>query len=276
MHYRSSQSTTPESIATQKTLGMRWARAVVDRIRLALKVLAPLERTQSSTVDTTVGYNSTATSVWNIVCDSLRSNWKKSVNSPSRVLLAHRDEGGREIIEAILHALGHTILATVSTYDRLVEEGLKGGADVIITSVEIEGGDGIDALLKIAETHHVPAVVVAKHNQLDRIEKALEDHVMAYLVEPVNEDELRPTIYLVRRRFEQFQALREENETLKESLEARKVVERAKGRLMERYDLTEEEAYQRLQRTASNNRKRLREVAEAVLIADELDGKTEN
>ncbi len=193
------------------------------------------------------------------------------MDSPSRVLLAHRDEGAREILEAILHALGHTILATVSSYDRLVEEGEKGGADVIITSVEIEGGDGIDALLKIAETHPAPAVVVAKHNQLDRIEKALEDHVMAYLVEPINEDELRPTIYLVRRRFAQFEELREQNETLKESLEARKLVERAKGKLMDRHDLTEEEAYQRLQRTASKNRKKLREVAEAILITDELD-----
>lgn len=193
------------------------------------------------------------------------------MESPCRIILAHADAEGRAVIGTILDRLGHTVVATVSDRNRLVEEGRKGGCDLIITSVELEDGDGIDALLAIAEHDPLPGVVVAKQNQLDRIEEALEDHVMAYLVEPVLEDELRPTIVLVRRRFEQWESLREQNESLREALEARKVVERAKGKLMQRHDLSEEEAYQRLQRTASNHRKKLREVAEAILLSEELE-----
>jgi len=89
-------------------------------------------------------------------------------------------------------------------------------------------------------------------------------------MKPVSEEDLLPAITLALIRFRQFQALRREVADLREALEARKFIERAKGILMRRLDLSEDEAFQRLQRQSQNTNRRLAQVAEAIIMADQM------
>lgn len=188
-----------------------------------------------------------------------------------RIVLAHPEPDRREALTAILERLGHDVVTVASNQRELVGAGVAGEADLIVTAVRLDDGDGIDALLEIEKHAPLPAVVIALHDEMGEIEKALSDHVMAYLAEPVTEDDLRPTIHLVRRRFEQFEDLRQEVDDLREALAARKQIEKAKGKLMQRHDLTEDEAYRRLQKLASSRRIKMIEVANAILLADEVE-----
>ena len=115
-----------------------------------------------------------------------------------------------------------------------------------------------------------PSVITTTRDDVDAVTDALEDHVMAYLIEPVRPEDLRPTIHLVMARFAEFQALHEEVESLQDALRTRKTVERAKGLLMKQDGLEEAEAFRRLQKLASQKRMKLADVAEAILLAHEL------
>ena len=111
----------------------------------------------------------------------------------------------------------------------------------------------------------MPSIVVTKKDSLDKVEKAMDDHVMAYMIEPVNSDELKPAIYVVLRRFEQLKQLEEENESLKDALASRKKVERAKGILMAKKGWSEEEAYLYIRKAATSNRIKMDSVADIVI-----------
>lgn len=192
-----------------------------------------------------------------------------------RIVLAHGDAERREQLAGMLERLGHEVVIKAGNQNELVGAGICEETEVIVTAVHLEEGDGIEALLEIEKHGPRPAVVISDHEDLDEVEKALSDHVMAYLAEPVTEDDLRPTIHLVRRRFEQFEELRREVDDLREALAARKVIERAKGRLMDRHALSEEDAYRKLQKLASSKRIKLIEVAKALLLADEVEDELE-
>ena len=188
-----------------------------------------------------------------------------------RIVLAHPDSDRRATLTEILERLGHEVVMTASNQNELVGAGISKEADLIVTAIRLAEGDGVDALLEIEKHAPLPAVVIAREHEMEQVEKALADHVMAYLAEPVTEDDLRPTIHLVRRRFEQFEDLRQEVDDLREALAARKEIEKAKGKLMERHHLTEEDAYRRLQKMASSRRIKMLEVAKAILLAEEVE-----
>jgi response regulator NasT len=104
------------------------------------------------------------------------------------------------------------------------------------------------------------------------VERARTAGVMAYLVKPLRPQELGPAIDLAVARFREFEAVRRENEDLKKALDSRKIVERAKGLLMERQGLTEAEAFRRIQKTAMDSRRPMIEVARALLLVERLEG----
>ena len=101
------------------------------------------------------------------------------------------------------------------------------------------------------------------------IERAEADHILAYLVKPIKQADLEPAIAIATRRFEQFQALRKEAADLRQALEDRKLIEKAKGLLMKRAGLDENEAFRRLQKLASERNRKLVEVAFMILTAEE-------
>jgi response regulator NasT len=182
-----------------------------------------------------------------------------------KILLAHGTEDARTVLrEALIKLRYHDVHACSSGREliRLVDEHQP---DLIITGIDLPDLDGVAALIEISGRHKIPAIVVTQQHSLELVQRALEDHVMAYLLEPVNVEEILPTIYLVLRRFEQFQELQQENESLKQALADRKIIERAKGALMKQAGIDEENAYKRLRRMATDNRIRMADAAEQIL-----------
>ena len=127
--------------------------------------------------------------------------------------------------------------------------------------------DGIQAATDVMRAQPLPVVLITSHYDAATIERAKQAGVMGYLVKPLRAEELSPTIELAITRFQDFLSLREENSTLKVNLEARKLIERAKGLLMEQRKLTEEQAYTLIKKTSMNMRKPMADVAQAIILA---------
>jgi response regulator NasT len=129
--------------------------------------------------------------------------------------------------------------------------------------------DGIEAAIEIYRERPVPVILVSAYHDAPLIERAEADHILGYLVKPIKQADLEPVIGLAVRRFEQFQELRKEAGDLRQALEDRKVIERAKGVLMKRARLDEAEAFRRLQKLASEKSRKLVDIAQMLLVAEE-------
>lgn len=177
-------------------------------------------------------------------------------HEPSRRhLVSILAEGGYEI--AGQGVSGKTALALARTAD----------PDVILMAVGLPGSDGLDTARDMMQARPVPIILTTSHYDAATIERAKLAGVMAYLVKPLRAEEINPTIELAITRFREFVALRTENSTLKETLEARKHIERAKGLLMQQRGMSEEQAYTLIKKTSMNLRKPIAEVAQAVIVA---------
>lgn len=177
-------------------------------------------------------------------------------HEPSRRhLVSILAEGGYEI--AGQGVSGKTALALARTAD----------PDVILMAVGLPGSDGLDTARDMMQARPVPIILTTSHYDAATIERAKLAGVMAYLVKPLRAEEINPTIELAITRFREFVALRTENSTLKETLEARKHIERAKGLLMQQRGMSEEQAYTLIKKTSMNLRKPMAEVAQAVIVA---------
>lgn len=148
--------------------------------------------------------------------------------------------------------------------------------DVVILAVGLADGDGVDAAREIMARSPCPIVLLTSRTDAAVIERARAAGVMAFLLKPLRAEELGPALDLAVGRFREFEALRKENEDLKRALESRKLLERAKGLLMEREGLSEAEAFRRIQKTAMDRRKSMAEVAEAILLAADVEKNPEH
>src|SRR5438552_5723791 len=137
--------------------------------------------------------------------------------------------------------------------------------DLAIMDVKMPGLDGIEAARKILDERPIPIVMLTAYGQDELVSRAVEAGVFGYLVKPFRETDLLPAIETARARHEELQALREEADSLAEALAARKAIERAKGLLMERENLSEEEAFARLRKASQVSGRPLKVVAEAIL-----------
>ncbi len=141
--------------------------------------------------------------------------------------------------------------------------------DLLIMDIKMPVLDGLSAARMLAEEQIAPVLLLTAYSERDLIAGAREAGVVAYLVKPFREAELAPAIEVALARFEEFQQLRRQVQDLEQTLETRKLVERAKGLLMESQGLTEAEAFRKIQQISMNTRKPMREVAEAILLAHE-------
>jgi response regulator NasT len=204
--------------------------------------------------------------------------------APVQIVIAHTDASVRstlsEAIEGCSSSDGdgpdnstYEVCASIDTRAKLERHCKVNRPDLIVCGVQLADGDAIELLVKIGETAPIPAIIVTDKDSLGNVEHALEDHVMAYLIEPIDVEQIQPTIYLVLRRFEQFQALLEQVQDLRQALADRKIIERAKGILMSQGEMDETDAFQRLQRMATDKRKKLVEIAQAIVTAQEAMAK---
>jgi response regulator NasT len=182
-----------------------------------------------------------------------------------RIVVADDELDMRDYFRKILPRLGHTVVAVAATGEELVAQCRRHRPDLVITDIKMPGLDGIDAALQIYEEMPLPVILVSAYSDARLIERAEGDHIMSYLVKPIKQADLEPAIGLSMRRFEQFEALRREAADVRQALEDRKIIERAKGILMKELGLSEAEAFRRLQKTASAKNLKLIEVAQLVL-----------
>jgi response regulator NasT len=187
-----------------------------------------------------------------------------------RVLIAD-DESIRLLsLGSQLAALGHQVVAEATRGDVAVELAAQHKPDLAIMDIKMPVMDGIEAAERITQVRPIPIILLTAYSEAQLVERAARANISAYLMKPVAEDDLLPAITLALTRFREFESLRQEVADLREALEARKVVEKAKGILMRRLDLSEEDAFKRLQKQSQDTNRRLSEVAEAIVMADRM------
>jgi len=186
-----------------------------------------------------------------------------------RIAVADDEADMRDYFQKILPVLGHTVVSAAKTGKELVEHCKKYEPDLVISDVKMPDMDGIDAATEIYGIKAIPVILVSAYHDADLIARAEADHILAYLVKPIKQADLEPAIALAMRRFAQFQDLRKEAADLRQALADRKIIERAKGVLMKRARLDEQDAFRRLQKLASEKNRKLVDIASMIVTADE-------
>ena len=181
-----------------------------------------------------------------------------------RIVVAHGDARIRDEIVTALKAT-HRVTATCEGAGCLRKTVREGRPDLIVTGIDFPDGDGIETVIELGQDNPIPSVIVTARRSLDMVEKAMDDHVMAYLIEPVTAEGLEAAIVVATSRFAQLEELAGQVEDLREALAHRKVIERAKGMLMALESMSEGEAFATLRRRAQDARKRIVDVANDVL-----------
>lgn len=189
----------------------------------------------------------------------------------SRVLVIDDHEPSRRHLCNILLERGYEIVGEGSSGKLALALARTATPDVLLMAVGLADLDGIQAASAILADFRVPIVLITSHYDDNTVERATKAGVMALLLKPVRAEAVSPAIELATSRFRDFLAVQQENETLKGNLESRKIIERAKGLLMEQRRLSEEQAYSLIKKTSMNMRKPMADVAQAILLAAEID-----
>jgi two-component system, response regulator PdtaR len=192
----------------------------------------------------------------------------KSTNS-LRIVIADDEPDMRDYFRKILPRLGHEVVAAAADGRELLENCRVFRPDLVITDIKMPDMDGIQAAGQIYQQTPLPIILVSAYHDDELIARAEGDHVMGYLVKPIKQADLQPAIALALRRFEQFQALRQEAADLRQALQDRKVIERAKGILMKRGPMDEPDAFRRLQKLASERNRKLVDIAQMIVVAED-------
>jgi response regulator NasT len=182
-----------------------------------------------------------------------------------RVLVAEDETIIRLDLKDLLERSGFEVCAEARDGEEAVELARSEQPDVAILDVKMPRLDGIEAARRILDERPIPIVMLTAYGQDELVQRAAEAGVFGYLVKPFREQDLLPAIRTARARHEELTALREEAESLAEALAARKAIERAKGLLMKRENLSEQEAFERLRKASQISGRPLKVVAEALL-----------
>lgn len=182
-----------------------------------------------------------------------------------RILVAEDETIIRLDLKGILERAGFEVCAEARDGQEAVELAAASRPDLAILDVRMPRLDGIEAARRILAERPIPIVMLTAYGQKELVSRAVEAGVFGYLVKPFREADLLPAIEAARARHAELEALREEAESLAEALATRKVVERAKGLLMERERLTEQEAFDRLRRASQVSGRPMKVVAEALI-----------
>jgi response regulator NasT len=182
-----------------------------------------------------------------------------------RVLVAEDETIIRLDLRALLERSGFEVCAEARDGEEAVALARSEQPDVAIMDVKMPRLDGIEAARRILDERPIPIVMLTAYGQEELVSRAVEAGVFGYLVKPFREQDLLPAIRAARARHEELVALRAEAESLAEALAARKAIERAKGLLMEREGLTEQDAFARLRKASQISGRPLKVVAEALI-----------
>jgi response regulator NasT len=182
-----------------------------------------------------------------------------------RILIAEDETIIRLDLRELLERSGFEVCAEARDGEEAVALARSERPDVAIMDVKMPKLDGIEAARRILDERPIPIVMLTAYGQQELVSRAVEAGVFGYLVKPFREQDLLPAIETARARHDELAALREEVESLGEALAARKAIERAKGLLMAKEGLSEQDAFARLRKASQVSGRPLRVVAEAVV-----------
>jgi response regulator NasT len=187
-----------------------------------------------------------------------------------RFLIADDEALHNLALTSQLEALGHEVVATASNGQEAVELARDKKPDLAILDIRMPVMTGPDAAYKIVEDRPIPIIILSAYSDTRTVEEATRSPVFHYLVKPVDPDDLAPAISVAKARFDEWTRARAERDVLETKLEERKVLERAKGLLMETRKMTEQEAYRFLQKTSQDRNTPMIELARKILLAAPL------
>jgi AmiR/NasT family two-component response regulator len=182
-----------------------------------------------------------------------------------RVVLADDEALIRMGLRTMLTEAGYQVVGEAGDGRRTLELIRKLDPDLIFLDLKMPELDGLAVAQQVLAGGPRPIVILTAYGDRDYVERAKQLGVMAYLVKPIKEADLIPTIEMAMMHFRTLSTLSGEIKSLEDALETRKLVERAKGLLMEREHLSETEAFRKIQKTSRDQRRAMREVAQEIL-----------
>ena len=192
-------------------------------------------------------------------------------HAPARVVIADDESIIRMDLREMLTHLGYEVVGEAADGRTALELVDKLRPDLVVLDIKMPQLDGIEAARELAVDHIAPVILLTAYSEQHLVDRAKDAGVAGYLVKPFRESELLPVIELALSQFEQMRRLESEVDELKGALETRKLVERAKGILMEVHGLKEAEAFSRMRRASMDHRKSMREIAEAILLTHHVE-----
>ncbi len=187
----------------------------------------------------------------------------------TRVIIADDESIVRTDLKEMLTSLGYLVVGEVGDGQSAVNLARELVPDVVLMDIKMPDMDGIEAAKILTAEQIAPVILLTAYGQKELVDRAKEAGVAGYLVKPFKEADLAPAIEVALSRFGEFRLMRQEVSDLKNALETRKLVERAKGILMDAQGLSENEAFRRIQKMSMNTRKPMKDVAEAIILARE-------
>ncbi len=184
-----------------------------------------------------------------------------------QVVVADDERDTREFLEELLLRHGHRV-ALAEDGKQLLEQCHRVHPDLVIADIKMPFLDGIQAALELNRERPIPVILISAHHEPELLERAGAEPIVGYLVKPVKPADVETAIPLALKRFEQTQSARKEAAHLRQMLEERKLVERAKGIVMRRLSIGEEEAFRRLRKVASDQNRKVTDVSTQVLEAE--------
>ncbi|HEX9069845.1 MAG TPA: response regulator [Ktedonobacterales bacterium] len=189
-----------------------------------------------------------------------------------RLIIADDETLVRQDLKEDLERLGYTVVRDVPDGTSAINAAREIHPDAVIMDIRMPGVDGVSAAEVLTRERVAPVVLVTGYPDPQVIERARDVGVVSYLTKPWRDEDLQAAVELGCARFQEFRDLEDKVTSLEDQLATRRVVERAKGILMEQYGLSENDAYQRIRRLSMNTRKTMREVADAIILTTELQG----
>jgi len=187
----------------------------------------------------------------------------------TRVVIAEDEAIIRLDLKETLQEEGYDVVGETGRGDEAVQLVKELAPDLAILDIKMPGLDGLSAAREITTDRKAAVLILTAFSQRDLIEQARDAGALAYLVKPFQRSELIPAVEVALGRFREMQALTDQNSSLEDQLETRKVVDRAKGILMDDHSMSEADAFSWVQKRAMQDRRTMRAVAEQV-IAGEL------
>jgi response regulator NasT len=187
-----------------------------------------------------------------------------------RVLIADDEALHNLALTSQLETLGHQVVATASNGREAVELAREARPDIAFLDIRMPTLGGPEAASQIAAERPIPMIILSAYSDTRTVEEAVRAPVFHYLVKPVDPDDLAPAIAVARARFQEWLDARQQKELLELKLEERKIIERAKGLLMDTRKLSEKDAYRFLQKTSQDKNTPMVDLARKILLAAPL------